>query len=212
MTSRRKYPEPKIRGTLEIGAGTDPYADTTVAVDEFEPMKPKRIPKGVGPIRMLVTESAIDRSSRGMHGERVDKYYRLNLEDDSRLRLYWVGNAADLPDEWNGKFSEVKSRNALGALEQSKFKEPYAVLKRGGKIYFLANGPGGMLGEGTQQDHINHVVSMLKKAGFVDVEVHEFDNKYGDTSFEARKPLRAVPRKKTKHISHKAPMGLRSTR
>jgi hypothetical protein len=185
----------RVGGTLDIGAGDLPYADASVAVDDVIPARPRNKPKR--PITVVVSNPGAQQM-RGLP---------LKLSPSSKLRLYWVGDAKNLPDDWNGKFSNVKSRNAQGALESSRFREPYAVLKKGGQIYVLANtGAPGIPDnvdsieeirryqqspayknkqEHISRDHITRIVSQLKAAGFEQIIVKEF--RPGEMSFRARK-------------------------
>ena len=183
----------KIGGTLDIGAGDQPYADATVATDISLPAKPKIKPKR--PIRVISSSTAEEPYS-----------FPLKLPKSSKLRLYWAGDAKDLPDEWNGKFATVKSRNALLALERSHFREPYAVLKTGGKIYVLANAGAAeipaniktpkQLNEymrspayeaaerAVEKQHIKSVSRQMRQAGFRDIHVSQGK----EITFRASKP------------------------
>ena len=95
----------KISGTLDIGAGDQPITSATVAADINVPTKPKKKP--VRPIKVI-----IDKTAQGALG------LPLKLTKSHRIRLYWAGDATDLPDEWEGKFSKVYSNSAVGAYDR----------------------------------------------------------------------------------------------
>ena len=166
------------KAVLDIGAGDQPYADADVAVDINAPPMKKRPPRSIWVILDKTAEPALD--------------IPLKLPKTSQLKLYWVGDAKDLPDHWDGKFDVVKSRNALEALDRSNFQEPYAVLKRGGSIYIVANPPAGDDQERVNREHAEEIVGKLEKAGFVKVGVTLFGS--DEMSFSATKPL--TPRRR----------------
>ncbi len=172
--------------TLEIGAGGKPYADTDVAVDITIPtFKPKDLAK----VDVLLTPEAID----------IGEDEVVQLPKGSQLKVYWVGDFRDMPKDWNGRFDQVKARNSLGAIWTNAFKQPYAVLKKGGKIYFLANA-GFPEDRQTQKvvdkEHVRNTLKALRAAGFVQVKAHQFKNQHGEFIFEGKKPIRATKRRK----------------
>ena len=124
----------------------------------------------------------------------------LSLPESSQLRLYYVGRADELPDTWDGMFGEVKSRNAAfadpNASNPKVAREMFAVLKKGGRVYILANS-GDDPGTPGEKRHIDRVKGLLTKAGFKDVELTRSGEKDNpELGFHGTKPNRKKPNRR----------------
>ncbi len=159
MLKEEKFKDPqqadkelsKAGGVLDIGAGDNPHPAATVATDDT-----LYYPKASPPQPITVV---IDKTARSIDAE---DSLPLKLTRDTKLRLYWVGAARDLPDSWDNKFRAVISRNALGTvIGPAGFREAYSVLQKNGKLYILT----GLI----ELSEISKVKNWIRQAGFTDV-------------------------------------------
>lgn len=180
----------EIGGTLDIGAGDRPIPQATVAADINVPTKPKKKPFK-RPIKVIV-----DKTAQGALG------LPLKLTKSHKLRVYWAGDATDMPEEWNRRFSRVFSDSAVGAYgrgqgdygtDMSSVKmgrEIASVLKPGGKVKIVANAAAGATQKQQNRNNarqIKLVKRMLKAGGLKNIKV-EGDFSRGDLTFMAEKP------------------------
>lgn len=203
-TKQKTVEEPKVSGTLDIGAGDRPIPQATVAADINIPTKPKRKPFK-RKIKVIV-----DKTAEGALG------LPLKLQKSSRLRIYWAGDAKDLPDEWEGQFSTVYSNSAVGVFGELSTKpmgkELASMLKASGKVKIIANADAARTQKGQDRNNerqIKRVRQMLKAGGFKNIEV-KGDYSRGEFVFTAEKPktplpVARLPRRKIPRITPKTP-------
>jgi len=181
-----------IGGTLDIGAGENPIPQARVATDLYTPTRPKKIPFN-RKIKVIVDKTA---------GPAIGS--PLRLTKSHKLRVFWAGNAKDLPDQWEGKFDKVYSQSSVGiyrALSTPRMgKELASMLKQGGKVEIVANSG---YAKGEEEKHINKVVTMLEAGGFGKIEV--IKKGAGNFTFKADKLTKNPTRKSLRISPHPKP-------